>query len=114
MKLRLPRLTLRVLMLVVAALAVASALVLPGLRRPGPPRLRCLEIFYFNRDGSDGGSTIACFNLDVPIVETGPSYHLAPGRDGSFREAVEDAKSAGLEYLITIPRAINDGGQPIY
>lgn len=83
MKLRLPRLTLRVLMLVVAALAVASALVLPGLRRPGPPRLRCLEVFYFNRDGS-------------------------------FREAVEDAKSAGLEYRVTIPRAINDGGQPIY
>lgn len=113
MKLRLPRLTLRVLMLVVAALAVASALVLPGLRRPGPPRLRCLEVFYFNRDGSDGGSTIACFNLDVSIVETGPSYHLARPRRLIPRGGRGcQVRRAGVR--VTIPRAINDGGQPIY
>lgn len=133
MKLRLPRLTLRVLMLVVAALAVASGLVLPGLRPPkppGPPWFRYIEVFRRHPDGSLNIVYTRGHRYDTLPEESDrlseesdqSSEEISgrkrggafPGWVGTLSRTIADARAAGLEYRVTVPRAFKDFGEPIY
>lgn len=133
MRRRHPRLTLRVLMLAVAALAVASALVLPGLRPPtppGPPWFRYIEVFRRNPDGSLNIVYTQGYRYETPPEEFDrlseerdkfsregsfrPRGGELPGWVGTLSRTIADAKAAGLEYRVTVPRAFKDFGEPIY
>lgn len=115
MRLRFPRVTIRLLMLVVVTLAVASAVVLPRLRQPTPPRLRYLEIYHRNPDGSLMGTSSRSYNLDEPPLTFEQRMIFLGARSSpTLHEDVERAKAAGLDYRITIPRAFDSRGRPIY
>ena len=127
MHLRLPRLTIRLLMLAVVLLAVASALVLPGLRlpaEPGPPWLRYIEVYWREPNGSVTTIYTQAYRyMTPPEAPDGPSEESGfrrrtdprfPGEVGSLRKTIADAKAAELEYRVTIPRAFAGDGTPIY
>ena len=112
MRLRLPRPTIRLLMLAVVLLAVVSAVILPRLRPPAPPRFRFLEVYYRDPDGTLSGIT------RVPYVFEDSDWRACrrrrPGRDDTLHGAIEQAKAAGLAYRLTAPRALDSRGEPIY
>ena len=127
MRLKLPRPTIRLMMLAVALAAVASALVLTKHRppaEPGPPWLRYIEVYWRNPDGSVATIYTRGYRyMTPPDAHDGPSEagsfrHRTdprfPGEVGSLHKTIADAEAAKLGYRVTIPRAFAGDGTPIY
>ena len=112
MHLRPPRLTIRSLMLAVVLLAVVSAVILPKLRPPAPPRYRYLEVYYREPDGTLAGIRRESFTFEGS--DWRGSTHRRPDQDNTLHGAIEQAKAAGMDYRLTAPRGWDGHGRPIY